>query len=90
MDAVAQDGGANDGGTGGPGRELMMEVSKVEEELRRRLPIGWSTSLGVLRREFVEGRGFSEGAVQRALTVLQRREVVVVREGGRVVQRVGV
>ncbi|MCJ1324389.1 minichromosome maintenance protein 5 [Thelotrema lepadinum] len=91
MDAVAQDGAAASGEGGGMGgKEMMLEVGKVEEELRRRLPIGWSTSLGVLRREFVEGRGYSEGAVQRALVVLQRREVVVMREGGRVVQRVGV
>ncbi|KAL8825571.1 MAG: hypothetical protein Q9191_004331 [Dirinaria sp. TL-2023a] len=85
MDAVTQ------GESGGQGsRELMEETSKVEEELRRRLPIGWSTSLATLRREFVEGRGYSEQALQRALVVLQKRETVQVRQAGAQVFRSGV
>lgn len=85
MDAVNQGGGQGQGN-----RELMEEVSKVEEELRRRLPIGWSTGLGTLRREFVEGRGYSEQALSRALGVLQRRETVQMRQGGGMVHRCGV
>lgn len=76
-------------GTGG-NRELMAEVNKVEEELRRRLPIGWSTSLGTLKKEFVQGRGYSEQALSRALLVLQRRETVQMRNGGAQVHRSGV
>ncbi len=87
MDAVSQGEGA--GGMGG-NRELMEEVGKVEEELRRRLPIGWSTSLATLRREFVQGRGYSEAALARALHVLQRRETVRLRNGGSQVYRSGV
>ena len=87
MDAVSQGEGA--GGTGG-NRDLMEEVSKVEEELRRRLPIGWSTSLGTLKREFVQGRGYSEAALARALHVLQRGETVRLRNGGSQVYRSGV
>ncbi|RVX71247.1 DNA replication licensing factor mcm5 [Exophiala mesophila] len=87
MDAVTQGEGA---GSMGGNRELMDEVSKVEEELRRRLPIGWSTSLGTLRREFVQGRGYSEAALARALHVLQRRETVRLRNGGSQVYRSGV
>lgn len=68
----------------------MAEVGKVEEELRRRLPIGWSTSLATLRREFVEGRGYSELALNRALVVLQRRDTVQLRAGGGQVHRSGV
>ena len=83
MDAVTQ-------GEGQGSRELMEEVSKVEEELRRRLPIGWSTSLATLRREFMEGRGYSEQALNRALVVLQRRETVQMRAGGGQVYRSGV
>ncbi len=83
MDAVTQ-------GEGQGSKELMEEVSKVEEELRRRLPIGWSTSLATLRREFVEGRGYSEQALNRALVVLQRRETVQMRSGGGQVYRSGV
>lgn len=83
MDAVKQ-------GDGQGSKELMGEVAKVEEELRRRLPIGWSTGLGTLRREFVEGRGYSEQALNRALIVLQRRETVQLRAGGGQVYRSGV
>ncbi|KAI9781335.1 MAG: minichromosome maintenance protein 5 [Peltula sp. TS41687] len=82
MDAVNQ--GANQGS-----QELMEEVGKVEEELRRRLPIGWSTSLATLRREFVDGRGYSEQALNRALIVLQRRDTVQIRAQGAQVYRSG-
>ncbi len=68
----------------------MSEVAKVEEELRRRLPVGWGTSLGTLRREFVEGRGYSEQALNRALVILQRRDTVQLRAGGGQVYRSGV
>jgi len=91
MDAVTQ--GESAGGNYGANsnnRELMAEVSKVEDELRRRLPIGWSTSLGTLRREFVDGRGYSLQALERALYVLQRRETVQMRNGGAQVYRSGV
>ena len=82
MDAVTQ-------GEGQGSRELMEETGKVEEELRRRLPIGWSTSLATLRREFVEGRGYSEQALNRALMVLQKRDTVQIRQGGGQVFRSG-
>jgi len=83
MDAVTQ-------GEGQGSRELMEEVNKVEDELRRRLPIGWSTSLATLKREFVDGRGYSEQALNRALIVLQRRDSVQIRHGGSQIYRSGV
>lgn len=83
MDAVSQ-------GEGQGSKEIMEETSKVEDELRRRLPIGWSTSLATLRRELVDGRGYSEQALNRALLVLQRRETVQIRNGGSQVHRSGV
>lgn len=83
MDAVTQ-------GEGQGSRELMEEVGKVEDELRRRLPIGWSTSLATLRREFVDGRGYSEQSLNRALIVMQRRDTVQIRHGGSQIYRSGV
>ncbi|KAI4107032.1 MAG: hypothetical protein LQ339_002728 [Xanthoria mediterranea] len=68
--------------------DLLAETQKVEEELRRRLPVGWSTALGQLKKEFVDGRGYSEQSLSRALGVLQRREVVQMRKGGSIVFRV--
>ncbi|EGU84148.1 hypothetical protein FOXB_05325 [Fusarium oxysporum f. sp. conglutinans Fo5176] len=72
MDAVNQ--GSNQGS-----RELNDEVNRLETELKRRLPIGWSTSLSTLRREMVEGKGYSEQALNRALMVLQRRDTIMFR-----------
>jgi DNA replication licensing factor MCM5 len=90
MDAVTQGGGATGKGGGGSGnQELMAEVGRVEEELRRRLPVGWSTSLATLRRDFVDGRGYSEQALNRALMIMQRRETVQFRAGGSQVYRSG-
>ncbi|KAL8852013.1 MAG: hypothetical protein Q9221_003118 [Calogaya cf. arnoldii] len=68
--------------------DLQAETQKVEEELRRRLPVGWSTALRQLKKEFVDGRGYSEQSLGRALGVLERREVVQMRKGGAVVFRV--
>jgi DNA replication licensing factor MCM5 len=82
MDAVSQ-------GEGQGSKELNDEMMKVEEELRRRLPIGWNTSLATLKREFVDGKGYSEQALNRALIVMQRRETIQFRRGGAQVHRSG-
>ncbi|KAM0254359.1 hypothetical protein ACHAQJ_006891 [Trichoderma viride] len=82
MDAVNQ--GSNQGS-----REMNDEVSRLEAELKRRLPIGWSTSLATLRREMVEGKGYSEQALNRALMLLQRRDTVMFRNQGAQVYRNG-
>jgi DNA replication licensing factor MCM5 len=83
MDAVTQ-------GEGQGSKDLMEASSKIEDELKRRLPIGWSTSLATLRREFVEGKNYSEQALNRALVVLQRRDTVQIRSGGSQIYRNGV
>ncbi|KAF8473854.1 MCM2/3/5 family-domain-containing protein [Kalaharituber pfeilii] len=81
MDAVGQ------GAT--TSQELMEEIGKVEAELRRRLPIGWSTSLATLRRELCVNRGYSENALTRALIILSRRETIQFRHGGANIYRSG-
>lgn len=80
MDAVTQ-------GEGQGSKELMEEATKIEDELKRRLPLGWSTSLATLRREFVDGKGYTEQALNRALVILQRRETVQIRSGGSQIYR---
>ncbi|KAK8038078.1 hypothetical protein PG994_014845 [Apiospora phragmitis] len=82
MDAVNQ--GGNQGS-----RELNEETNRVESELKRRLPIGWSTSVATLRREMMEGKGFSEQALNRALMILQRRDTIMFRNQGAQVYRNG-
>lgn len=47
MDAVGQGAGSR--------TELVEQVNRIEVELKRRLPIGWSTSYQTLVREFVDG-----------------------------------
>lgn len=82
MDAVNQ--GSNQGS-----RELNDEVTRIELELKRRLPIGWSTSLATLRREMVEGKGYSEQGLNRALMFMQRRDTIMFRNQGAQVYRKG-
>jgi DNA replication licensing factor MCM5 len=82
MDAVTQ-------GEGQSSKELMDETNKVEEELRRRMPIGWQVNLSTLKREFVDGKGYSEQALARALHVMAARETIRMRHGGSVVFRAG-
>ncbi|KAJ4346712.1 minichromosome maintenance protein 5 [Didymosphaeria variabile] len=69
MDAVTQ-------GEGQASKELMDEVNKVEEELRRRMPIGWQVNLSTLKREMCDGKGYSEQALGRALHVMAARETI--------------
>ncbi|KAK4670409.1 minichromosome maintenance protein 5 [Podospora pseudopauciseta] len=82
MDAVNK--GSNQGS-----RELNEEVARVESELKRRLAIGWSTSLASLRREMVENKGYSEAALNRALMMMQRRDTIMFRNQGAMVYRNG-
>lgn len=90
MDAVTHERSAYGVTSQGGNRDLMQEIGKLEEELRKRLPIGWSANLATLRREFVEGRGYSEVALGRTLGVMERRESIRMRAGGAVVWRCGV
>lgn len=77
-------------GTGRGSKELMDETGKVEDELRKRLPIGWTTSLATLRKEFVQGRGYTDQSLSRALLILQRRDTIQLRAQGAQVYRSGV
>lgn len=71
MDAVSA--GSVDGQSRG---QLNEEVTKIERELRRRLPVGWSTSYQSLVREFVTQQGYSSHALERALFIMEKREIV--------------
>ncbi|KAI0670194.1 ATP dependent DNA helicase [Trametes maxima] len=71
MDAVSA--GSADGLSRGA---LNEEMTKIEKEIRRRLPIGWSTSYQSLVREFVTQQGYSSHALERTLFVLEKREII--------------
>ncbi|CAK7892233.1 minichromosome maintenance protein 5 [[Candida] anglica] len=87
MDAVDQ--GVSSGGLITTG-ELNMEIKKVEQELRRRLPIGWSTAYKTLRREIVDSGKASAGALDKALYIMERHEVIKFRHQRQNVLRVGI
>jgi DNA replication licensing factor MCM5 len=71
MDAVSA--GSADGLSRG---ELNEEMTQIERELRRRLPVGWSTSYQSLVREFVTQQGYSSHALERTLFVMEKREII--------------
>ncbi|AET38623.1 MCM DNA helicase complex subunit MCM5 Ecym_3117 [Eremothecium cymbalariae DBVPG len=85
MDAASQDpiGGMQDS-------NIVSEVRNLEAELKRRLPIGWSTSLQTLKREFVQSNRYSQRALDRALYILERHETIQLRHQGQNVYRSGV
>lgn len=86
MDAASQDpiGGMN-GNT-----NIMAEIRRIEQELKRRLPIGWSTSYQTLRREFVDTNRFSQNALDKAIYALEKHETIQLRYQGQNIYRRGV
>ncbi|KAH7104273.1 ATP dependent DNA helicase [Auriculariales sp. MPI-PUGE-AT-0066] len=70
--------------------ELNDEMTKIEKELKRRLPVGWKTSYQSLIREFVTQQGYSAHALDRTLFVLEKREVIRFSGQKKVVHRIGV
>jgi DNA replication licensing factor MCM5 len=71
MDAVSA--GSADGLSRG---ELNEEMNRIEKEIRRRLPVGWSTSYQSLVKEFVTQQGYSSHALERTLFLMEKREIV--------------
>ncbi|KAK6464036.1 DNA replication licensing factor, MCM5 component [Scheffersomyces coipomensis] len=86
MDAVDQ--GIAGDGSGNP--QFTAEIRRVEQELKRRLPLGFSTAYSTLRREFVESGKTSVAALNRALDILQKHESIRFRHQGKNILRVGV
>lgn len=56
--------------------QLADEMSLIEGELKKRLPVGWSTSYQSLVKEFVTKGGYSSHALERTLYVLEKREII--------------
>ena len=69
--------------------ELNDEIEKIERDIRRRLPIGWSTSYASLVREFVTQQGYSQHSLERTLMVLDRREVIRFSNQRKTLHRIG-
>lgn len=82
MDAIKE------GNTDNP--EVIGQIENMEAEIKRRLPIGWSTSYNTLRQTFVEKGSFSIEALNKTLVMLERREVIQFRHNRSSVFRCGV
>ncbi|XBW34854.1 hypothetical protein QEN19_000421 [Hanseniaspora menglaensis] len=52
------------------------EIKKLEEELKRRFPIGYVTNYTTLKKEFVEKRNFKQGVLDRALHAMEARDMI--------------
>lgn len=70
--------------------ELVKQTAKIESEIRRRLPMGWTANIATLRRQYVEQGSYSLESLERALSNLERREVIAYRAARSVVLRCGV
>lgn len=77
-------------GTLMPAGKLAEQINIVEHELRRRLPIGWSTAYRTLRRELVDSGKTTAEALDKALHILERHEVIRFRHQRQNILRMGV
>ena len=82
MDAIKEGNTDND--------EVLQHIEKIESEIKRRLPMGWSTSYNTLRQTFVEKGTYSIEALNKTLYILERREVVQFRHNRSSIFRCGV
>lgn len=69
--------------------DLVKEVRLIEQELKRRLPMGWSTSYNTLKKEFIDGKGYTLDGLNHALYVLEKHETIQMRNGGKGIFRLG-
>lgn len=89
MDAASQDSTAA-GNSNNNGGNLMANIRLIETELKRRLPIGWSTSYQTLRREFVDSGKYSQNALDKALYILEKHDTIQLRHQGQNIYRSGI
>ncbi|KAG8829817.1 minichromosome maintenance protein 5 [Serendipita sp. 399] len=66
------------------------EMTTIEKEIRKRLPIGWTTSYQSLVKEFVNNQNYSAHALERTLFVMEKSEVIKFQGQRKVVCRIGV
>ena len=83
MDAV------NNGG-GDVRRDMNDRVAQIEEELKKRIPVGFSANYRGLVDHFCHRKEFLEHELERAIWVLERKEVIQVRNQRQKIYRVGV
>ncbi|CAN3352663.1 minichromosome maintenance protein 5 [Diutina catenulata] len=85
MDAVQQGVGSGAGSAG-----ETADIKRAQDEIRRRLPLGWSTAYATLKRELVDQGRFEQSVMDKALYIMERHEQVRFRHQRQNVLRVGV
>jgi DNA replication licensing factor MCM5 len=56
--------------------ELQEQMNIIERDLRKRLPVGWTTSYASLLKEFVNVQGHTAHALDRTLFVMEKSEII--------------
>ncbi|KAJ9072771.1 minichromosome maintenance protein 5 [Entomophthora muscae] len=87
MEAINRDEIGNNAGHGGRA-DLLEQMARVEREIRSRLPIGSQVTLRTLRDTLV-GEGLHINAIERAISVMARQEVIQFRDSRRSIYRSG-
>lgn len=52
------------------------EIKRLEEEIKRRFPIGYVTNYTTLKREFVDKRAFKQSVLDRTLHAMEARDII--------------
>ena len=71
-------------------KDMNDQVAQIEEEIKKRIPVGFSANYRGLVDHFVTRKEFPERALERAIWVLERKEVLQVRNQRQKIYRVGV
>lgn len=71
-------------------KELNDQVGLIEEDIKKRIPVGFSANYRALVDHFITRKGYKEQALDRAIWVLERKEVLQVRNQRQKIYRVGV
>ena len=71
-------------------QDLAEKAGQIEEEIKKRIPVGFSANYRALVDHFVGHRGFTERALDRAIWILERKEVIQLRNQRQKIYRVGV
>lgn len=83
MDAAEQ-------GINAVSQETHEQVRKIEREIRKRLPVGFSTSYSTLRNEFVGGKGYTQLSLDKALYTMEKQDAITFRFQRQQVLRSGI